>query len=139
RHTLTNTGNREDIYTVNIVSPDAKYDPANSTVSYVIYNADKSVNRSQNAVPYATANGQEFPLEKNQYIEFTINAKTQNNKAASDQSLTISATSKFLTASPAATVKTLTNTDSSFTRLPTFSIVKTITNALDLNNPNDTA
>lgn len=139
RHTLTNTGNREDIYTVNIVSPDAKYDPAHSTVSYVIYNADKSVNRSQNAVPYATANGQEFPLEKNQYIEFTINTKTQNNKAASDQSLTISATSKFLTASPAATVKTLTNTDSSFTRLPTFSIVKTITNALDLNNPKDTA
>jgi len=139
RHTLTNTGNRTDDYTVRLVSNDAKYDTASSTVSYVIYNADKTVNRSLSNVPYATANNQEFPLEKGQYIEFTINAKTTGNKAGSNQSLTISATSKILLATTGVTVNSLTNTDSSFTRLPTFSIVKTITNALDLNNANDTA
>lgn len=38
-----------------------------------------------------------------------------------------------------ATTKTLTNLDTSFTRLPTFGIVKTITNGLDLNDLTDTA
>ena len=143
KHTLTNTGNGTDRYTVNLdpATVDAKYDTANSTVSYKIYDANRveDTTRTVNNAPYNVANGKSFDLDKGHYIEFTINAKTQNNKANSNQSLTISATSRALTAIPAAPIKTLTNTDSSFTRLPTFSIVKTITNALDLKDANDTA
>lgn len=141
KHTLTNTGNRDDIYTVNLTGPDAKYDPANSTVSYKIYDAAgvEDTTRAVDNAPYTVANGKSFPLEKGHYIEFTINAKTINNKGGDSQQLTISAESTVLAANSAAPTSSLTNTNNSFTRLPTFGIVKTITNALDLNDNDDTA
>ncbi|WP_201553963.1 hypothetical protein [Psychrobacter sp. 72-O-c] len=143
RHTLTNTGNRDDIYTVNLTGADTKYNPSSSTVSFEIYNKDQvpgtddPVFTGEN-ISYADTNGQEFPLEMGQFIKFTLNAKTIGNKGEEVQQLTISAKSKALTDNGAG-VNTLTNTDGSFTRLPTFGIVKTITNGLDLNDMGDTA
>ncbi|WP_352309301.1 hypothetical protein [Psychrobacter sp. W2-37-MNA-CIBAN-0211] len=141
KHTLTNTGNREDTYTITLTGNDPKYDPANSTVSYKIYDAAgvEDTTRAVDNAPYTIANGKSFPLEKGHYIKFTINAKTINNKGGDSQQLTISAESTVLAANPAAPTSSLTNTNNSFTRLPTFGIVKTITNALDLNDDKDTA
>jgi uncharacterized repeat protein (TIGR01451 family) len=141
KHTLTNTGNREDTYTITLTGNDPKYDPANSTVSYKIYDAAgvEDTTRAVDNAPYTIANGKSFPLEKGHYIKFTINAKTINNKGGDSQQLTISAESTVLAANPAAPTSSLTNTNNSFTRLPTFGIVKTITNALDLNDDDDTA
>lgn len=143
KHRLQNTGNREDTYTLNLSNvesgDDAQYDIDNSTVTYQGYNADDTPITdpvySGTDVPVSTWNNQSIPLEAGQYIEFTINAKTLGNKGGNTQDLTLTATSSLL---PDAN-KTLTNVDKSVTTLPTFSIVKTVTNALDLNDSNDTA
>jgi uncharacterized repeat protein (TIGR01451 family) len=143
KHRLENTGNRKDTYTLNLsnveTGDDAQYDIDNSTVTYQGYNADDTPITdpaySGTDVPVSTWNNQSIPLEAGQYIEFTINAKTLGNKGGNTQDLTLTATSSLL---PDAN-KTLTNVDKSATTLPTFSIVKTVTNALDLNDSNDTA
>lgn len=142
-HRLENTGNRKDTYTLNLSNvesgDDAQYDVDNSTVTYQGYNADGTPITdpaySGTDVLVSTWNNQSIPLEAGQYIEFTINAKTLGNKGGNTQDLTLTATSSLL---PDAN-KTLTNVDKSVTTLPTFSIVKTVTNALDLNDSNDTA
>lgn len=136
RHTLKNTGNRTDTYAVTTPSAPANFDTAASTVSYKIYNADgiEDVTRTVDDAPYGASSGRVFPLEKGHYISFVIKAKTIGNKGGTTQSLPISAVSTLL-----GTGKTLNNTNTSFTKLPTFNIVKTITNALDLNDSNDTA
>lgn len=138
-HTLTNKGNSQDIYTISLDTSSARYDTANSTVSYIVYRADNTILRqSAGDLPYSAVNGITSTLEKDEYVKFTINAKTKDNRGGDSQELTISATSKALT-DKSADVTKLTNTNTSFTKLPTFSIVKTITNGLDLNNLNDTA
>ena len=142
-HRLKNTGNRKDTYTLNLsnveTGDNAQYDVDNSTVTYQGYNADGTPITdpaySGTDVLVSTWNNQSIPLEAGQYIEFTINAKTLGNKGGNTQDLTLTATSSLL---PDAN-KTLTNVDKSVTTLPTFSIVKTVTNALDLNDSNDTA
>lgn len=142
RHTLTNTGNLTDNYTISLSSTDPKYDTSKSTVSYKIYNelGVEDTSRSMEKVPYATANGKSFPLEKGHYIEFSINAKTTGNKGNDKQTLQITAVSEELNKPGSlAKIKQLTNTNSSFTKLPTFSIVKTVLNGLDLKNTADTA
>ena len=143
KHRLENTGNRKDTYTLNLsnveTGDDAQYDVDNSTVSYQGYNADGTPITdpvySGTDVPVSTWNNQSIPLEAGQYIDITINAKTLGNKGGNTQDLTLTATSSLL---PDAN-KTLTNVDKSVTTLPTFSIVKTVANALDLNDSNDTA
>ncbi|WP_298978887.1 hypothetical protein [uncultured Psychrobacter sp.] len=142
-HRLKNTGNRKDTYTLNLsnveTGDDAQYDVDNSTVTYQGYNADGTPITdpaySGTDVLVSTWNNQSIPLEAGQYIDITINAKTLGNKGGNTQDLTLTATSSLL---PDAN-KTLTNVDKSATTLPTFSIVKTVTNALDLNDSNDTA
>lgn len=62
-----------------------------------------------------------------------VNAKTTNNKNGETKILEIFAASMRLGAD-----KKLVNTNTSFIRLPTFNIVKTITNSSDLNNSADT-
>ncbi|ABE74828.1 hypothetical protein [Psychrobacter cryohalolentis] len=136
-HTLTNTGNRTDNYAITTPTAPAGYDTANSTVSYKIYNElnVEDTTRTTDNAPYGASSGRVFPLEKGHYIVLVINAKTTGNKGGETKPLEISAVSSLL-----GTDKTLINTDTSFTRLPTFSIVKTIINGLDLNNlDNDTA
>lgn len=143
KHRLENTGNRKDTYTLNLsnveTGDDAQYDVDNSTVTYQGYNADGTPITdpvySGTDVPVSTWNNQSIPLEAGQYIDITINAKTLGNKGGNTQDLTLTATSSLL---PDAN-KTLTNVDKSVTTLPTFSIVKTVANALDLNDSNDTA
>lgn len=130
-HTLTNTGNRTDNYAITTPAAPAGYDTANSTVSYKIYNQNgvEDTARTVSGAKYGASSGKEFPLEKGHYIVFVINAKTTGNKGGETQTLEIDAVSTILGAD-----KKLVNTDTSFTRLPTFSIVKTLTNGLDLNN-----
>lgn len=136
-HTLTNTGNRTDNYAITTPAAPDGYDTANSTVSYKIYdkNGVEDTTRTVSGAKYGASSGKEFPLEKGHYIVFVINAKTTGNRGGETKPLEISAVSSLL-----GTGKTLVNTDTSFTRLPTFNIVKTIVNGLDLNNlANDTA
>lgn len=130
-HTLTNTGNRTDNYAITTPTAPAGYDTANSTVSYKIYNElnVEDTTRTVDNARYGASSGRVFPLEKGHYIVFVINAKTTGNKGGETKPLEISAVSTLL-----GTGKKLVNTDTSFTRLPTFSIVKTLTNGLDLNN-----
>lgn len=143
KHRLQNTGNRKDTYTLNLsnveTGDDAQYDVDNSTVTYQGYNANGTPITdpaySGTDVLVSTWNNQSIPLEAGQYIDITINAKTLGNKGGNRQDLTLTATSSLL---PDAN-KTLTNVDKSVTTLPTFNIVKTVTNALDLNDSNDTA
>ena len=130
-HTLKNTGNRTDNYAITTPKAPEGYDTANSTVSYKIYNENgvEDTARTVNDAPYGASSGRVFPLEKGHYIVFVINAKTTGNKGGETQTLEIDAVSTILGAD-----KKLVNTDTSFTRLPTFNIVKTLTNGLDLNN-----
>lgn len=142
-HTLTNTGNRKDNYVLNLsdlTDDDTNYDLEKSAVSYSIYNAGQKPGTdtpisAQSNLSINTVNSSTLPLETGQFIKLTINAQTKNNKGGNRQDLTLTATSSLL---PAAS-RTLTNIDKSVTKLPTFSIVKTVTNSLDLNNANDTA
>lgn len=136
-HTLTNTGNRTDNYAITTTAAPDGYDTANSTVSYKIYNENgvEDTARTVNDAPYGASSGRVFPLEKGHYIIFVINAKTTGNKGGETKPLEISAVSSLLGEG-----ETLVNTDTSFTRLPTFNIVKTLINGLDLNDlANDTA
>ncbi|WP_201592533.1 hypothetical protein [Psychrobacter sp. Pi2-51] len=148
QHTLTNTGNRSDSYTLkleNVTGDDTDYDltASASTVSYSIYNegqvpgAGVTPVSSESGIPVSTANNQTITLEKGQFIKFTINAKTNGNKGGNKQNLKLSATSTLIPAT--IPTKTLVNTDDSVTKLPTFSIIKTFNKALDLNNDNDTS
>ncbi len=143
-HTLTNTGNRSDSYKVlleNVGGDDTDYDLTNSKVKYSIYNSGQVPGpgvtpvSTQTDISVDTANGQTLTLEKGQFIKFTISAKTTGNKGGNQQNLKLSATSTLMPAE----IRTLSNTDNSVTKLPTFSIVKTFTNGLDLNDANDTA
>ena len=132
-HTLKNTGNTTDTYDITIGATDPKYIQNESTVTFIVYAADGTTIVRQDTVIY-TANAT-IPsiLEKGQSVKFTIKAKTSGNKGNETLPLELSVTSRNL-ASVAGATKTLTNTDTSFTRLPTFGIVKTITNGLDLND-----
>ncbi len=130
-HTLKNTGNRTDTYAITTPKAPEGYDTANSTVSYKIYNEAgvEDESRKEDGAPYGAASGRVFPLEAGHYIVSVIRAKTIGNKGGETQTLELSAASTLLGAD-----KKLVNTDTSYTRLPTFNIVTTLTNGLDLND-----
>ncbi len=135
-HTLKNTGNRTDTYAITTPTAPDGYDTANSSISYKIYDAKgtEDESRAVTDAKYGASSGRVFPLEKGHYIVFVINAKTTGNKGGETKTLEVSAASTILGVD-----RKLVNTDTSFTRLPTFNIIKTITNGLDLNDANDTA
>lgn len=136
-HTLTNTGNRDDIYTVKLTDVDAKYTP---TTTYKVFNdGDDSATATPVSSGSIDAAGTAISVGKDQFVQIIVSAQTAGNKGNDKPTLTLSATSSALTDNTGSATPTLTNTDSSFTKLPTFSIVKTMTNALDLNDTNDTA
>ncbi|MCD6252372.1 MAG: hypothetical protein J7J29_08655 [Psychrobacter sp.] len=144
KHTLANTGNRTDSYTIkleNVTEDDKDYDLENSTATFTVYSGTTA--GTTGTITFAQAQNQTFTLDKGQSVQFTINAKTTGNIGGNEQALLLSATSSILANNAntnADTKPTLTNTDRSITKLPTFSIVKTVTNALDLNDlDNDTA
>lgn len=134
-HTLKNTGNTTDTYDITIGATDPKYIQNESTVTFIVYAADGTTIVRQDTVVYTAGATIASILEKGQSVKFTIKAKTSGNKGNETLPLELSVTSRNLSlpGSTAAT-KTLINTDTSFTRLPTFGIVKTITNGLDLND-----
>ena len=140
-HTLKNTGNTTDTYDITVGATDPKYIQNESTVTYTVYEADgitPVAGRTNITVTYTENTILPSELTKGQSVKFIIKAKTSGNKGNETLPLQLSVTSRNLTQS-AATTKTLTNLDTSFTRLPTFGIVKTITNGLDLNDLTDTA
>ena len=137
-HTLKNTGNTTDTYDITIGATDPKYIQNESTVTFIVYAADGTTIVRQDTVAYTAGATIPSILEKGQSVKFTIRAKTSGNQGNETLPLELSVTSRNLTGVAGAT-KTLINTDTSFTRLPTFGIVKTIRNGLDLNNANDTA
>ena len=137
-HTLKNTGNTTDTYDITIGATDPKYIQNESTVTFIVYAADGTTIVRQDTIVYTAGATIPSILEKGQSVKFTIKAKTSGNKGNETLPLELSVTSRNL-ASVAGATKTLTNLDTSFTRLPTFGIVKTITNGLDLNDLTDTA
>lgn len=137
-HTLKNTGNTTDTYDITIGATDPKYIQNESTVTFIVYAADGTTIVRQDTVVYTAGATIPSILEKGQSVKFTIKAKTSGNKGNETLPLELSVTSRNLAGIAGAT-KTLINTDTSFTRLPTFGIVKTITNGLDLNDLTDTA
>lgn len=143
KHTLTNTGNLTDTYNITLGDTDGKYDQNNSTVNYTVYEADgitPVAGRTDITVKYTAGATLPSTLEKGQSVKFTIRAKTLGNKGKEILPLQLSVTSAYLSA-PGSNAKTdtLINYNTSFTRLPSFGIVKTITNGLDLNDLTDTA
>lgn len=142
-HTLQNTGNLTDTYIITLGATNAKYDQNASSVTYTAYAEDgitPITGRSNITVPYTAGASISSTLEKGQSVKFTIKAKTIGNIGNETLPLTLTVQSKFLSAPGSnAPVNTLTNNNTSFTRLPTFAIVKTITNGLDLNDLTDTA
>ncbi|WP_457857091.1 hypothetical protein [Psychrobacter pulmonis] len=138
KHTLTNTGNLTDTYDITVGITDGKYDQSASTISFVVFEEDGTTEVRRGEVEYTEGTSIPSVLEKGQSVKFTIKAKTSGNKGNETLSLQLTATSRYL-AGVAGATKTLTNVDTSFTRLPSFGIVKTITNGLDLNDLNDTA
>lgn len=143
KHTLTNTGNLTDTYNITLGDTDGKYDQNNSTVNYTVYEADgitPVAGRTDITVKYTAGSTLPSTLEKGQSVKFTIRAKTLGNKGNETLPLQLSVTSAYLS-TPGSNAKTdtLINYNTSFTRLPSFGIVKTITNGLDLNDVTDTA
>lgn len=138
KHTLKNTGNTTDTYDITLGATNAKYIQNESTVTYTVYEADgitPVAGRTNITVPYTAGGSLPSELTKGQSVKFTIKAKTSGNKGNEILPLELSVTSRNLSQpGSTATIKTLINTDTSFTRLPTFGIVKTITNGLDLND-----
>ncbi|MBK3394724.1 hypothetical protein IQ457_12400 [Psychrobacter sp. M9-54-1] len=138
KHTLTNTGNLTDTYDITLGTTDGKYDQGASTISFVVFEEDGITEVRRGEVKYTEGASIPSVLEKGQSVKFTIKSKTSGNKGNETLALQLTATSRYLAGVTGAT-KTLTNVDTSFTRLPSFGIVKTITNGLDLNDPTDTA
>lgn len=138
KHTLTNTGNLTDTYDITVGITDGKYDQSASTISFVVFEEDGITEVRRGEVEYTEGTSIPSVLEKGQSVKFTIKAKTSGNKGNETLALQLTATSRYLAGVTGAT-KTLTNVDTSFTRLPSFGIVKTITNGLDLNDLTDTA
>ena len=134
-HTLKNTGNTTDTYDITVGSTDPKYIQNDSTVTFTAYKADGTPIPTRTNITLAYTENTLIPstLEKGEYVKFTIRAKTSGNKGEENLPLQLSVTSRNLAGIAGAT-KTLINTDTSYTRLPTFGIVKTITNGLDLND-----
>ena len=137
-HRLTNEGNRKDNYTITVTdrTDDTKqFDLTNSTITYRIYTDGDTPSETTGILGTISTTNPRIPLESNQFAVINVKAKTNGNKGGDTQNLDLTATGTAL----ATGNKSVTNIDNSTTRLPTFSIVKSVTDPLDLNNNDDTA
>lgn len=137
-HRLTNEGNRKDSYTITVTdrTDDTKqFDLTNSTITYRIYTDGEVPTATTGIAGTINASNTKVPLESNQFAVITVKAKTNGNKGGDTQNLDLTATGTAL----ATGNKSVTNIDKSKTILPTFSIIKTISKPLDLNNNGDTS
>ena len=137
-HRLTNEGNRKDNYTIIVTdrTDDTKqFDLTKSTITYRIYTDGEVPAPTTGIAGTISASNTKVPLESNQFAVITVKAKTNANKGGDTQNLDLTATGTAL----ATGNKSVTNIDKSKTILPTFSIIKTISKPLDLNNNDDTS
>ena len=141
-HTLTNSGNVEDTYTLSLAqggnipnNPQGagSYDLAATNVTYTIYNAD-GTEKSTITVTGTVFQNTKIALKPNEHVDILVSAKTTGNVGGDSQNLTVSATSAFFTASDT-TKATLTNIDNSVTKVPVFKITSKVSSTLNLNDP----
>lgn len=141
-HTLTNSGNVEDTYTLNLAqggnipnNPQGagSYDFATTNVTYTIYNSDNTV-KSTNTVTGTVFQNTKIILKPNEHADILVFAKTSGNVGNDSQNLTLSATSAFFTTSDT-TKATLTNINNSVTKVPVFKITSKVSSTLNLNDP----
>lgn len=144
-HTLTNAGNINDTYTVNIANvttgDDFDYNLANSVISY-----QKVLANGTNSGGLVTvANGGTIALAPGEKALITITAQADTKRFADMNGiLLVTAESAYLkgkNSGAAATTYTATNTDNALTKTPLYAITKSaLTNLgnknLDLNNAN---
>ncbi|MEN2750735.1 hypothetical protein AAIR29_03730 [Psychrobacter sp. FBL11] len=146
-HTLTNSGNVKDTYTLNLAQggtipgaefgqdPTSSYDLDATNVTYTIYNADNSV-KSSTTVTGTEFQSTEIQLQPNERADISIAAKTKGNVGGNSQNLTLSASSAFFTnPDNNATTTPLTNVNNSQTKLPVFKITSKVSSTLNLNDP----
>lgn len=146
-HTLTNGGNVNDTYTVNIANipngagDDFDYNLTNSIIKYQKVNAAGTNVGGEITV----ANGGTVALAPGEKALITVTAQAGTKRVADTNGiLTVTAESTYLKAKPgntAATTYTATNTDNALTKTPIYAITKSATTNLgnknlDLNNDN---
>ena len=146
-HTLTNGGNVNDTYTVNIANipngtgDDFDYSLTTSVIKY------QKVNAAGTNVGGAVtvANGGTIALAPGEKALITVTAQADTKRVADTNGiLTVTAESAYLkskTGNTAATTYTATNTDNALTKTPLYAITKSATTNLgtknlDLNNTN---
>ena len=144
-HTLTNTGNIDDTYTMsliqggvipNITTQNASdYNLDLTNVTYIIY--DKAgVQVSSTTVTGTEFQNKVISLPAGAKASITISAKTRDNVGGELQNLTLKASSTFITTADA-TKANLTNINNSTTKVPVFKITSRTNSTLDLNDIND--
>jgi len=146
-HTLTNGGNVNDTYTINIANiangagDDFDYNLTNSIIKYQKVNAAGTNVGGEITV----ANGGTVALAPGEKALITVTAQAGTKRVADTNGiLTVTAESTYLKAKPsntAATTYTATNTDNALTKTPIYAITKSATTNLgnknlDLNNAN---
>ena len=144
-HTLTNSGNIDDSYTMSLtqggnipgISPQnaSDYDLALTNVTYIIYNA-AGTQTSSTTVTGAEFQDKVIALPAGGKADITISAKTRDNVGGELQNLTLGASSKFITTADS-TKANLTNVNNSTTKVPVFKITSRTGSTLDLNDAND--
>lgn len=137
-HELTNSGNLTDSYSMNLEVTEGTVDLSKATVTYQTLNPDTG------ALEEKTVTGSAFKdviidLAPGQTSTITINENTDGYLAGETSELTLSAQSGYITTSNDVTTATVKNFDNLLVKLPVFSINKTVTNPLDLNNTDDIA
>lgn len=137
-HALSNTGNLTDSYKMNLsgLTPERL---AAISVTYSTLNADGT-----GTLTSTTKSGTDFvnssiTLAPGTSTSIVISEKNTNNKGGDTKSLTLTAESDYLSKDKVSDNELATNKDDSITKLPVFSIIKKVTNPLDLNNANDQA
>lgn len=141
-HTLTNGGNVNDTYTINIANVSGDnfdYNLNNSVIKYQKVNAAGT----NVGVVETVLNGGTIALAPGEKALITITAQVDTKRVAdSNGILTVTAESIYLKSKPsntAATTYTATNTDNALTKTPLYAIKKSATTNLgnknlDLNN-----
>lgn len=139
-HELTNSGNLTDSYSMDLsgLAPNGSAsDLGNISVTYQTLNATGAL--EEKTVTGSAFKDVTIELAPGQTSTITINEYTTGYLAGQTSELTLSAQSGYITTSNNATTATVKNFDNLLVKLPVFSINKTVTNPLDLNNTGDIA
>ena len=145
-HTLTNSGNVEDTYTLDLTQggtipgtefgqdPTSSYDLDATNVTYTTYNAE-GIDIGTTTVTGTEFKNTDIILQPNEHVEISIAAKTTGNVGGNSQNLTLSASSAFFTnTANNADATPLTNINNSQTKLPVFKITSKAGSTLNLND-----